>query len=401
MIRLLLVVFSCGGFQAWAQQPGTLLNLPRVSVSGVFDPSLAETPAGQRAWMSYSAVDPSPRWPDKDPRTITTRLAYSDNQGRTWTDLGARINDISEGPAGAKAEIWVNEVSSLVYDPDAAINERWKLFWHHYLRVDGEGEFQNGWIGYKSAATPQALVAAKEVKLFGARGYDATNNNPQSKTFPPVGGPPFVQVNALHNDLDMCVALSEPGAMAVSSGLYISLTCIEPKIHSIAGLLGMALFGSKTRVIMLKCNSPCQPTNPGAWRYLATMLTDDDAKPVGFHGYSAPDLFAQDGKAYLMVTPVSDTPWKDAYNGCDIYRFANLETATLERDHGNPRIVGQVRGKPGSFNGACTYQSSLTASGFLYSEVKVVDKGPYFQIFQTGIGLVDMKYKANLPLNSH
>jgi hypothetical protein len=387
MRRLLLVVVSCAANLTWAQQPGTLLSLPKVSVSGVFDPSLADTPAGQRAWMSYSAVDPSPRWPDKDTRTVTTRLAYSDDHGTTWTDLGARVNDIAEGPVGSKAETWVNEVSSLVYDPYATVNERWKLFWHHYLRVNEEGEFQNGWIGYKSAATPQALVAAKEVKLFGARAYDALNNNPQSKTFPPVGQPPLVQVDALHKDLDMCVALSEPGAMATQSGLYMSLTCVEPKIHSVAGLMGMALLGSKARVIMLKCDSPCRP---GAWRYIATMLTDDDAKPLGFRGYSAPDLFAQDGKTYLIVTPVSDTPWKDSYNGCDIYRFANLETATLEQDHGKPRIVGQVRGKPGGFNGACTYQPSVVADGFLYGEVKVIDKSPYFQIYQTSVGLADM-----------
>ncbi len=387
-MRLLLIA-CCAGFQAWAQQPGTLLALPKVSVSGVFDPSLADTPAGQRGWMSYSAVDPSPRWPDRDTRTITTRLAYSDDHGATWRDMGVLINNISEGQGASNAETWVNEVSSLVYDPYAVVNERWKLFWHHYLRVNEEGEFQNGWIGYKSAATPQALTAAKEVKLFGARAYDAVNNNPQSKTFPPVGGPPLVQVNALHTDLDMCVALSEPGAMATQSGISMSLTCYEPKIHSVAGLLGMALFGSRTRVIMLKCDSPCRPASPGAWRYVATMLTDDDAKPLGFRGYSAPDLFIQEGKAYLMVTPVSDTPWKDSYNGCDIYRFANLETATLERDHGKPRILGQVRGKPGSFNGACTYQPSLDAGGFLYGEVKVIDKRPYFQIFQTGTGLAD------------
>ncbi len=33
--------------------------------------------------MSYSAVDPSPHWPDKAARTMTTRLAYSDDSGAT------------------------------------------------------------------------------------------------------------------------------------------------------------------------------------------------------------------------------------------------------------------------------------------------------------------------------
>ena len=81
-------------------------------------------------------IDFSRRFPHQraNQRTITTRLAYSDDQGATWTDLGSRINDISEPPAGSKAQTWVNEVSSLVYDPYAPQPERWKLFWHHYLR---------------------------------------------------------------------------------------------------------------------------------------------------------------------------------------------------------------------------------------------------------------------------
>lgn len=75
------VIILSAGYPAWAQQTGTLISLPAVSVSGVFDPSVTDTPTGQSAWMSFWAVDPSPRWPDRDTRTITTRLAYSDNQG--------------------------------------------------------------------------------------------------------------------------------------------------------------------------------------------------------------------------------------------------------------------------------------------------------------------------------
>lgn len=392
------VIMACAGFPAGAQQTGTLISLPGVSASGVFDLFVADTAPGQRAWMSFSAVDPSPRWPEKDTRTITTRLAYSDDQGATWIDLGARINDISEAPSGSKAQTWVNEVSSLVYDPYAPQQERWKLFWHHYLRLNEDGQFQNGWIGYKSAATPQALRPAKEVKLFGARAYDAVNDDPQSKTYPPVGGPPVVHVHALHKDLGMCLALSEPGAMVMQSGLYMSLVCYEPRVQNVIGLLGMGLLGVKARVIMLKCDSPCYPASSGAWRYIATMLTDDDAQSVGFRGYSAPDLFAQEGRAYLIVTRVSDKPWKGSYNGCDIYRFASLETAVLEQDHGKPHIVEQVRGHRGAFSGACTYQPSVAASGFLYGEVKFADR-PIFQIFQTGVGMVDtLRRRAFSPI---
>ena len=139
-----------------------------------------------------------------------------------WTDSGYRVNDISEAPAASSAKTWVNEVSSLVYDPYGSLQERWKLFWHHYLRMTEDGEFQNGWIGYKSAATPEALRSAREVKLFAARAYNAANNDVQSNTYPPVGGPPVVPVHTLDKDLEMCVALIEPGAMATRSGLDVA-----------------------------------------------------------------------------------------------------------------------------------------------------------------------------------
>lgn len=383
-ILIVLVILACPAFPAGAQPPqppGTIISLPPVSTWGVFDPSEADTAPGQRAWMSYSAVDPSPTWPAK--RIVTTRLAYSDDMGATWTDMGTRVNDISEIP-GLKARTWFSEVSSLVFDPYAPPQEQWKLFWHHYLAVNEVGQNQNSWIGYKSADSPQALAGAKEIKLFGALGYDAVNDDPQSKTHPPVGGPPVVEIYNLHHSDRTCVALTEPGAMATQSGLYISLVCYVPRVQHFIGLLGMGLFGQKGHVITLKCDNPCNPVSPAAWRYVSTMLTDKDAKSVGYKEYSAPDLFSQDGSAYLMVSPTSDEPGEGSYNGCDIYRFSSLETGTLEKDdRGKPRIIGKVQGNPNTFNGACTYRTAVAASGFLYSELKL-KRRPFFQIFQTG-----------------
>jgi hypothetical protein len=276
----------------------------------------------------------------------------------------------------------VNEVSSLVYDPYGPPKERWKLFWHHYLRANEDGEFQNGWIGYKSAATPQELRAAGEIKLFAGLAYDATNNELGSKTHPPLGGRPLAQVNALNKDLDMCIVLTEPGATATPSGIYLSLVCQEPRVRNVIGLLGIEHFGTEGRVIMLKCDSPCEPSNQGAWRYIATMLTTDAAKSMGFQGYSAPDLFAIGDTAYLMVSPISDKPVMGAYNGCVVFRFANLESGALETIQGRPKLMWHIHGHPNTFNGACTYSNSTAASGFLFGEIKFAGK-PIFQIFRS------------------
>jgi hypothetical protein len=61
-------------------------------------------------------------------------------------------------------ETWINEVSSLLFVSDAA-GQRWQISWHHYFNVHDNGEFTNGWMGFKSAASPEGLVTAKEIKL--------------------------------------------------------------------------------------------------------------------------------------------------------------------------------------------------------------------------------------------
>ena len=43
--------------------------------------------------------------------------------------------------------------------------------------------------------------------------------SPYPKTYPPVGGTPAVQVHTLHQNLSIFVALNEPGAEAMQSGI--------------------------------------------------------------------------------------------------------------------------------------------------------------------------------------
>jgi hypothetical protein len=358
------------------------VSLP-VSQAGVFDPSLADTGLVGRAWMSYSAVDPSPRWSDKNTRTVTTRLAYSDDHGATWTDLG-RVNDIKEFSRGAKGATWINEVSSLVFDPGAAPAERWQLYWHHYMSIGDNGQFSNGWIGYKGAATPEGLITAKEVKLFGGRVYEKANNDSASETSPPVGGPPVIQLDTLHSDLAYCLALTEPGAMATSTGVYMAMVCVQPRVHNILGMLGIGLFGTRGSTILLRCDAPCHPASPTAWRYISTLLTDDDAKAFGSIGFAAPDLFMQSGQSYLLISPTSNDPVNGSYNGCFVTRFVDLDRGIISRTpSGQFAKLKTIQGHQNTFNGACTYQPSVSASGFVYGEIKFGDK-PFFQIFQTG-----------------
>ena len=347
---------------------------------GIFDPSLADTPQGRRAWMSFSSVSPSPRWPTRNTRAVTTRLAYSDDSGATWTDLGFVINDIWESESGADARTWVNEVSSLVYDRFAPRAERWRLFWHHYLYLNGKGSFQDGWIAYKAASTPQGLRNAAESKLFVGRGYNAANDTRFGATGSPLAGKPLVPVNQLAKELSLCVAASEPTAIATASGLYLSLSCYRPKGFPLAAMLTGA---AEPVVVLLKCDTPCRPARAGSWRYIATLLRPEDARAIGAYGYSASDLFVVGNTFYIISSPVSNEPVHGSYNGCYVFGFTDIAVGRLDRDSTGPKIARRIAGVPGSFNGACTYSQAVSASGFMYGQIEFVAGRPYFQIFQT------------------
>ena len=381
------IVLALGAVAASAQggqEKGKPIALRPAGSEGIFDPSLADTPPGQRAWMSFSSVDPSPRWPTGNTRTVTTRLAYSDDRGATWTDPGWIINGISETATGSKPQTWNNEVSSLVYDPFAPETERWKLFWHHYLYIKEKGDFPNGWIAYKAASTPQGLRDAREVKLFAGRGYNAVNDNRFGATGSPLAGSPLVRLNELSKDLTLCVAASEPSAIATASGLYLTLSCYQPKG---VPLLAMLTGSAEPVVGLLRCDAPCQPARVGAWRYVATLLRPGDAQAAGGDHYSASDLFAQGDSFYLIASPVSNKPWKGTYHGCNVFRFADIEAGRLRSDGMHPKIVKRIQGDAGSFHGACTYAQAVTATGFVYGQVRFGAGRPYFQIYQTGAGI--------------
>ncbi len=360
-----------------------------VSRGGVFDPSVADDKPGARAWMSYTAVDPSVRWPAQNTRTETTRLAYSDNGGISWTDFGSRINDIKDVEVGSKKGTWVNEVSSLVYSPSASPAERWQLYWHHYLSFDDKGEFTNGWIGYKSAESPQGLAKAKEVKLFAGRIYKQVNDDPNGETQSPAGGAPVIRLDKLHKDLDYCLVLTEPGAMVAPSGIYLALTCVEPRNRSVLGMLATMVVRPRMRVILLKCDAPCHPASPNAWRYAGTLLTEEDAEKFGAKGFTAPDLFSEAGQTYLLISPFSDDPVDNAYNGCLSVPFADLDQARLARSpEGRLLVSNHIRGQPNSFNGACTYRSSIQAAGIIYGEVSFGEKSALFRLYTSKGGLL-------------
>jgi len=382
-IGAMLLLGGCSGGSPISTIPTPeRITFPGDGSHGIFDPSIARDPASARLWMSYSSADSSPTWP-ANIIVVATHLAYSDDNGNTWTESssGAIINNFLDVtlPASSPddAGTWVNEVSQLIYDPNATNpDEKWKLLWHHYLLINNVRHFEHGWIAMKAAGTPEGLAAATEIKLFGGFLYDAANDTAGGTTKSTVVGAPQVRLDtALDTALNTCI-FSEPGMYATNSALYVSLLCVH------LGNINTTV-DDEHLIVLFKCASAC--TTGGGWSYLGTALNNADAASFGYDtGFSASGMFESGGNVYLVATPVqtSGAPWPDYYSGCRIFRFTNIDTATLQGSP--PALIGSVNGTPGSFNGACAYHVSANMSGMLYSEINtsVTDM---FQIYKSHI----------------
>ncbi len=338
---------------------------------GIFDPSLAGEVGSNTVWMSYSTVSPSVQWPAENTSVVHNRLARSLDGGAGFSFVN-EVNPVQDVmvslPSAGSTGTWVNETSSLTYDASAQADQRWKLIWHHYLQIAGERYFQHGWLGYRAAARPEELKDATEIKLFGAGLYDPVNNTSGSASQPPVGGAPLIDIRDLSPELSECAALSEPGWLSNKDALYLSVGCfqINPR---------------ENRIALLACDHPCTVTEAAAWRYVSTLLLNSDAQALGFVQFSAPDLFTANGETYLWITPGSDSPFPDSYNGCRAYRFENLATGELHTDAGGQPIAAlTLDGLPDSFNGACTLHAAAGEQAF-YSQF-MVSEPDRFQIFR-------------------
>jgi hypothetical protein len=198
-----------------------------------------------------------------------------------------------------------------------------------------------------------------ERKLFVGAGYDTSDNT--------ILGVPEYDLAALYpavNELSTCAAFTEPGAIATNSGVYISLKCAT---------------GGVGKVVLLKCDNELTASS---CTYIGDFTDDSEAAQFSgagqnFDGFSATELVVASGKTYLIVTP-TESPG-DLYRGCLVFEVADLATATLVRNVGDPVLVKRVEGTSGSFNGACGYAEGLSASGIIYSELN--NTAPQFRLF--------------------
>jgi len=409
LIKLLLLVSllsACGGGSSDPVQPAPeKITIAGAGNLGIFDPSVERDPNTGNLWMSYSSVNTSGYSVYNNPSVVywqvSIRLAYSDDNGVTWQDAGFVAAPAVETLVGPLTEnhptgdipanslgIWQSETSSLVFDPSAPVNERWKLVWHQYLNANLTSYFADyGWIALKMAATPQELETATPIKLFGGFGLQPDNTITISPVFAPIGGAPAIQLNAdLTNsvgaadrsELDSCI-FAEPGLYATDTALYLATYC--------ADVSGIPL---TEYIVYFRCTGPCNITNAASWEYAGRLLSPADAQTAtGDHHFQAPAIVERNGSHYLIVTPV-DTTSGDRYNGCHVYEFTDINSNQLVRDLSNKLIevtgVGVIDGGATTHFGACDTFSGMDG-GILLSENGTVGTADTFKIYKSQIQL--------------
>lgn len=365
---------SCGGGGgAGIVTPSNEIRIPGVGPNGIFDAAIA-TDGGGTLWMSYSEVRFSPF--SNKLLNVRTRLAASGDAGANWTDAGI-LTDFTEftvpDPGGGSAWniVWQQEVSRIEYDAaDTDAGRRWKLLWHRYTdsynpNTDTRAPlYQNGWIALKTAATPGGLATAGERRLFTGTWYNATDN-----------GPSEYPLDSLVPALSDCATFTEPGILAVSSGMYVALYCApDPNIANSMG-----------KIVLLQCTHTAGAAFASC-NYLGNLLVNNEAAAHGaYNGFSAPDLVHAGTRDYLIVTPTSN----NGYRGCLVFEIADLATASLVRDAQNKAVAVKslANSHGGGHFGACGYHPAATASGIIDSSHHT-SWNPQFRIFAS---------KNNLP----
>lgn len=361
---------GCGGSSGDGTQeisPVVTPNLNPIQLSGiaieqgVFDPAPTVDSNGM-IWMSYSHVSLAP----SNITRIETRIATTINNGLDWQDAGVLANAASSLtlPSPNDVNAIAHEVSRLIYNPFAvaAGADPWILLWHRYLSVLSGSEtvrlFEHGWIGMKSGATAQTLGA--ERKLFTGFGYDTVNNGDA------LGNPEYPLNTMFVTALSNCAVFTEPGILAKSNGIYVSLLCAK---NAVPG-----------KIILLRCDH-----NMENCTYLGDFIEGSEANTIktSYDGFSASELVSIDDQDYLIVTPTIST--ENIYRGCVAYKITDIDNAVLERTSGTP-VASLIIEEHGDFNGACGYIKELSGSGIMMGEAFFTGQ-PIFRLFTTGATL--------------
>lgn len=291
--------------------PITLGNAPQQTI-GMLDPALAFTPDGQSGFMALTLLE----------RDLVSNQTYFNialaraggRQDRAWdwsytnSPFTAKSDTLiaPDGSSILAQGIWRHETPGLVYVPDDPGRE-WKIFTYKYFWPD-ETQSNNtrlaqrfSVIAYKESADPR-YEWSEETWLFAA--------DPEYPPFP-YNQLIKLHLNRLHPSLQNVVSYARPSVIYKQGALLMTLSAFE---------------GQETpaRVILIAS------TDKGrSWAFLNTLLTQQDAKDLGFESLSGATLTEHQGNLYLLAT--FGTQSLRNY-GVHVLGFQDIARGTLLRD---------------------------------------------------------------------
>jgi hypothetical protein len=339
-----------------------------VNQGGLYDPSIEYSMDGKIGWLVYTAVLRGRKYANQVPigPYCETHLARTTDGGKTWAFVKA-INhsedDKLQNYDGQKLPgVWRYEVPSIVYDPGAAGAE-WKVFTHHYFWNPQKDRMPAyGWIALQTASDPAGQWSEPKA-LFG------------SERFPPK---PYaltsVNVNGLDPSLKDTLVYTEPGAFYRDGALYLSLTALVKT--------------GPEKIVLLASGD--QGKN---WKFVSTLVTNEDAKRLGYRRFDGSAIAGQAGRAFFMVSPDNGSA---EHVGTMIIEFADLAAGQLKRDaSGKLVIYKHLREQPGfpSRGGAgqSCFNENNTYGGAIMPQMIMRDAPQVFQMFSTRKMLIDVK----------
>ena len=331
---------------------------------GMYDPSVEYDENGT-GWLAYTALDDF----RKELYSIETHLARSLDHGKTWTYIGKANSGSAEDVAmegGPIRVIYREETPTLLYDPsDPSPSKRWKLFAVRGFSPSGrskDSKWQYVHITYKSAATPEELSAAGETYLFGSK-YCRM----------PICSAKY-NLNAFYPDLKDTVFYEEPGSLVKDGILYLSLSAVT-KVGQYTILLSSDDHGN-------------------TWRYVGRLASPQDAKNLGYDELTSSSLAEENGRVFLLLSPVKLVPFPRhlQYAGIYIFEFEDISQAKLKRDSSGKLIVQKyipplsTRSVGG---GQSEYNEQNTYGGIVMAQSDLAASQERFQIFNTKKRITD------------
>jgi hypothetical protein len=183
-----------------------------------------------------------------------------------------------------------------------------------------------------------------------------------------------VNVNALHPSLKDTLVYTEPGAFCGDGTLYLSLTALVRT--------------GPEKIVLLASGDQGK-----SWRFVSTLVTNDDAKRLGYRSFDGSAIAGQAGRAFFMVSPDNGST---EHVGTMIIEFADLAAGQLKRDASGALVIYKhLREQPGfpSRGGAgqSCFNENNTYGGVIMPQMIMKDAPQVFQMFSTRQSLIDDK----------